>query len=204
MRPLNTDKCGTASNYKGHLSRGEKPCEPCRKANADYRRSRYVPRPKRAPAFDAGKCGTYANFRAHTRLGEHPCNLCWEAKRKYHNDRRERERARYKPRTHCKHGHLLDPNRTHKRLCQSCVGFKPEKCGTVSNYSAHERHQVPMCEPCREAWSEHRRAKARPWAIKPKKKAAAPVHVPEPVKLRVPAFLTEMYGDECDSERVPA
>lgn len=32
--------CGTANGYRSHYRKGEKPCEPCRHANAEYLRDR--------------------------------------------------------------------------------------------------------------------------------------------------------------------
>ncbi len=40
---LDWAKCGTEANYRGHLRRGEKPCESCLQAERRRNRDKYSP-----------------------------------------------------------------------------------------------------------------------------------------------------------------
>lgn len=67
--------CGTRSGYHRHLRHHETPCDPCREANAAYRRQGY--HQKRLPV----RCGTHGGYRRHKRHREYPCQPCVEAMR---------------------------------------------------------------------------------------------------------------------------
>lgn len=41
--PVEVKPCGTRAAYQRHVRRGEKPCEACREAEADYAASRHQP-----------------------------------------------------------------------------------------------------------------------------------------------------------------
>lgn len=61
--------CGTRAAYRRHHRRGEKPCEPCRRANAEQERRRTGPQ-------EPSGCGTRAGYRRHRDNGEAACEAC--------------------------------------------------------------------------------------------------------------------------------
>ncbi len=79
---------GTYSAYMRHLHYGDEPCAPCRKANADYKRSRRgreVPTPGlRKPIAH----GTLAGYQQHRYRKQDACDECKRAARDYQRGRK--------------------------------------------------------------------------------------------------------------------
>ena len=70
-----TVTCGTTAGYQRHYKMGERPCQPCREASAEYKRRTR----KRTPRI-LRPCGTEAAYRRHLAHGEPPCDECRQAK----------------------------------------------------------------------------------------------------------------------------
>lgn len=49
------EPCGTRASYRRHLKNGETPCQPCKDANAAYKRARYKPKRSRKIYYIAGR-----------------------------------------------------------------------------------------------------------------------------------------------------
>lgn len=187
----------------------EPPCEPCRRANREYRRAQITEcskghefteentyftatgqrRCRQCAAMDPAKCGTYASYRRHRRRGEEPCAACKEAASK---GRKKYARSKRKPT--CTRGHSKQvygyPGKDGRLLCHICLrDVDPARCGTVRNYFRHRRNGETPCDDCQEAYrreNRHLMSKRRRGALTP-----APA-----VKLSIPTWLTEMYGGE--------
>lgn len=95
-----------------------------------------TPGPKPKPiTFDPTKCGTFPGYQQHRRTGTPKCQPCKDANAAYSRDYEAR----------LKTGQV-------SKLGQ---GFNPVACGTYQGYCHHQRHNVPACNPCRQASREH-------------------------------------------------
>lgn len=117
--------CGTTAAYERHRSRGETPCEACRKANTEAKRARNcTPTPERRKPIAHG---TYAGYRQHAYRGETPCAECRQASSDYQKSKRS--------------------NPTPKPA-------KPIVHGTARGCQQHWNRGEEACEPCMEAYRE--------------------------------------------------
>lgn len=81
--------CGTRSGYNRHLRNHETPCNPCREANAAYRRQRTAGKPRRTIQH-----GTRAGYESHKRHRQYPCQPCVDAMRATWRAQRQARKAK--------------------------------------------------------------------------------------------------------------
>lgn len=89
--PVALSGCGSVGGYSRHRRAGEKPCEACRVAFADYQRAHRqrhgrTDRPNRRQPV---QCGTVGGHSKHRRAKEKPCEACLDA----YNTARKAKRA---------------------------------------------------------------------------------------------------------------
>jgi hypothetical protein len=121
--PRRTAACGTDSGYRAHRKWGEKACEPCQAAHAEYNRQARARHAKARRAVV--QCGTNSGYQTHRNRNEPVCDPCREAHAE--TSRQYRAAAQAKPPT-------AGPD-----------------CGTRSGLRAHlDRGEAP-CQPCVDA-----------------------------------------------------
>lgn len=96
-------------------------------------------------------CGTMRGVYQHRKRNEKPCIKCRQARADY---QRERYNATKKT---CKRGHRLVDKVGGKRQCKECHQLDARICGTYAGVAQHQRHGIPLCEPCRLARNEYAR-----------------------------------------------
>lgn len=93
--PTRRPACGTTTGYRAHYKHGETACEPCRGAQAVYRRGLYRrDHPEARERRLVAVCGTESGYRAHVRRGEPGCEECLVAVRAGQKRRKQRARDR--------------------------------------------------------------------------------------------------------------
>lgn len=75
--------CGTINGYQRHRRHGELACDECKKAAADYERTRYVKVGTSTRRKPLAEHGTTARYRMHIKDGEKACEPCRDAWREY-------------------------------------------------------------------------------------------------------------------------
>lgn len=80
--------CGTQSAYTRHVKNGEPIDEPCRRANAEAKRTKGTPTPSRRQPIDHG---TLKGYQQHKYRGETACADCLEAHRAYKRNRSQKD-----------------------------------------------------------------------------------------------------------------
>ena len=134
--------CGTAAGAGEHYRRGQKPCQPCRRALTRQRWERKLGYWSQTlqNRLDAGQtldgrarrktiadCGTRGGYGRHLRRGERPCEPCRAA------------------------------NNTDARQRRQPAAKKELVHGTRSGYIRHLRRGERPCEPCRAANNTYQR-----------------------------------------------
>lgn len=81
---------GTYNAYLRHLRHSDEPCAPCRKANAEYKRSRAGQATPTPGLRKRIAHGTLAGYQQHRYRKQDACDDCKRAARDYQRARKER------------------------------------------------------------------------------------------------------------------
>lgn len=92
-----------------------------------------TPRPKPSGGCHEAK-GTKSGYRRHQKASEPACDECKAAIAAYAKEYRAKVR-------------------NGERVIRK--GFTPDRCGTYAGYTHHNRHAIPACQPCRDAYSAY-------------------------------------------------